>query len=78
MAAMVVILDIGMDQFRILNPNVVLMPPTKFQSNLAYPLGDPSKHAKSGHHWSASKTPFEWRFPGGPIVAQDMPAGDVV
>ena len=29
-----------------------------------------SKHLKSGHHQPASETPFEWRFTGGPMVAQ--------
>ena len=29
----------------------------------------PSKHPKAGHHRTASETPFEWCFAGGPIVA---------
>ena len=30
---------------------------------------------KAGHHWTASKTPFKWRFPGGSMMAQHlMPA----
>ena len=29
----------------------------------------PSKHLKAGHHWSACKTPFTWRFASGPMVA---------
>ena len=37
------------------------------------------KHIQAGHHLSASETPLEWRFAGGPIVAQYcMLAGIVV
>ena len=32
----------------------------------------PCTYLKSGHNQSASETPFEWRFAGGPIVAQDL------
>ena len=31
----------------------------------------PRMHVKSGHYRSVSKTPSEWRFAGGPIVARD-------
>ena len=32
-------------------------------------IGTTRQHAISGYHRSASKTPFKWRFAGGPIVA---------
>ena len=38
-------------------------------SALAF-LPNPSKHTKVGHYRPTSKTPFEWRFAGGPIVAR--------
>ena len=31
----------------------------------------PSKHVIATRHRSASKTPFKWRFAGGPIVVRD-------
>ena len=33
--------------------------------------GAPSKNIKTGHYRPTSETPFEWRFTGGPMVAQD-------
>ena len=32
--------------------------------------GEDKKTLKAGHHWPASKTPFKWRFAGGPMMAQ--------
>ena len=31
----------------------------------------PEKHLKACHYGPTNETPFEWRFAGGPIVAQD-------
>ena len=32
----------------------------------------PGKLIKAGHYWPTSETPFEWRFTGRPIVAQNI------
>ena len=29
----------------------------------------PSQHSMWGHYWPASKTPFQWRYAGRPIIA---------
>ena len=30
----------------------------------------PSQYSMLGHQWHASKTPFKWRFAGGPMMAR--------
>ena len=35
------------------------------------PIKQPSRHIKAGHNRPTSEAPFEWRFVGEPIVAQD-------
>ena len=33
---------------------------------------NPRKHLEAGHYLSASETPLEWDFGGGPIVAPTL------
>ena len=62
------------DKMRGLSRTKTKWPPTGFHfaanfSSLQHPENMPSKYVNSGHHRSASKTPSEWRFAVGSIVA---------
>ena len=54
-------------------------PPLKNHKNIGFPSNIdldplkitklPSQHSMVGHYPHASKTPFQWRFAGGPMMA---------
>ena len=54
-------------------------PPLKNHKNIGFPTNNdpdplkstklPSQHSMVGHYQHASKTPFQWRFPAGPMMA---------